>query len=51
MQLDGRFIALQLLLILAFRIVSYIGVERLAVRILKATIDALRARRPCRASA
>lgn len=50
-QLDGRFIALQLLLILAFRIVSYIGIERLAVRILKATIGTLRVRRQGSAAA
>jgi thiosulfate dehydrogenase [quinone] large subunit len=50
-QLDGRFIALQLLLILAFRIVGYIGVERLAVRILTATYTALRQRRTMRRAA
>ncbi len=44
-QLDGRFIALQLLMIAAFRVVSYIGFERLAYRIFKSVIGAVRGRR------
>jgi thiosulfate dehydrogenase (quinone) large subunit len=43
--LDGRFIALQLLLILAFRVAGLIGFEKLALRILKGTIAAVRGRR------
>jgi thiosulfate dehydrogenase (quinone) large subunit len=41
-KLDGRFIALQVLLILAFRIVGTIGLEKLATRILMAALVALR---------
>jgi uncharacterized membrane protein YphA (DoxX/SURF4 family) len=41
---DGRFIALQLLLILAFRIVGKIGIERLVVRTMKLMLDKVRAR-------
>ena len=41
-QLDGRFIALQLLLILAYRIVGTIGFEKLATRIFTAALVALR---------
>jgi thiosulfate dehydrogenase (quinone) large subunit len=42
---DGRFIALQLLLILAFRIVGTIGFEPLIGRVLSATLRAARSRR------
>jgi thiosulfate dehydrogenase [quinone] large subunit len=41
-QLDGRFIALQLLMIAAFRVVSYIGIQRYVVRILRSTLIKLR---------
>lgn len=46
LQLDGRFIALQLLLIVAFRVAGTIGVEKLAFRIVRA---AYRKVRPARA--
>lgn len=42
---DGRFIALQLLIILAWRIAGAIGFEPLVVRMLQATLRALRLRR------
>jgi thiosulfate dehydrogenase (quinone) large subunit len=41
-RLDGRFIALQLLLILAYRIVGTIGFQKLATRIFYAVLVALR---------
>lgn len=41
-QLDGRFIALQLLMIAAFRVVSYIGIQRYVVRILRAALTKVR---------
>jgi thiosulfate dehydrogenase [quinone] large subunit len=43
--LDGRCIALQLLLILAFRVAGYIGVQRMAGLFLKRFVNALRGRR------
>jgi hypothetical protein len=41
---DGRFIALQLLLVLAFRVVGKIGLERLVVRIVRLMFKNLRTR-------
>jgi thiosulfate dehydrogenase [quinone] large subunit len=41
-QLDGRFIALQLLLVLAFRVAGTIGVEKLAFRIVRAAYRKVR---------
>ncbi len=41
---DGRFIALQLLLILAFRVVGKIGIERFTVRIVRLIFSSLRSR-------
>lgn len=43
--LDGRFIALQLLLVLAFRVAGLIGFEKLAFRILGSIVTAVRGRR------
>jgi uncharacterized membrane protein YphA (DoxX/SURF4 family) len=50
-QLDGRFIALQLLLILAFRVVGTIGIEPLVRRALAATLRTLPFRRVTRRAA
>ena len=43
--LDVRVIALQLLLILAFRVAGYIGVQRVAMRVVRAGVRSIRVRR------
>jgi thiosulfate dehydrogenase (quinone) large subunit len=48
---DGRFIALQVLLILAFRIVGAIGFEPLIMRVLRATLRTVRPARKATLSA
>jgi thiosulfate dehydrogenase (quinone) large subunit len=48
---DGKFIAMQLLLILAWRVSSYIGIQALLVRGLQAARSALSAGRPLAAAA
>lgn len=47
---DGRFIAIQLLLVLAFRVVGTIGFQRLIVRIARAAIQRLRHTAPSTAT-
>ena len=42
--LDIRVIVLQLLLVLAWRVAGYIGVQHLAVRVVKASVNAVRTR-------
>lgn len=49
--LDSRFIVLQLLLILAFRVAGYIGVGRLALRSLKAVVSTIRPQQAVQPSA
>jgi hypothetical protein len=49
--LDGRCIALQLLLILAFRVAGHIGLRRTAMRSLRGFIQLLRLRRAVQPSA
>jgi thiosulfate dehydrogenase (quinone) large subunit len=50
-RLDGRFIALQLLLILAYRIVGTIGFQKLATRMFLAALVALRIKKATPAAA
>ncbi len=50
-QLDIRCITLQLLLILAFRVAGYLGAQRIAMRVIRAGVSAIRARRAVQPSA
>lgn len=49
--LDGRFIALQLLLILAFRTAGHLGVQRIATRVVRAGVSTIRAHQAVQPSA
>ena len=49
-QLDGRFIALQLLLVLAFKVAGTIGVEKLAFRIVRTAYHKVRPAKAAKAA-